>query len=328
MNGSACHFHSSQASDALLLRLYGPLNDVKKDIIGRYSSQVRDTVDLWTLYDVTLKPPEEVSRILDGLKELQARLESPFSIFLYDREFLYRVFPTVSPQRLEAIDVNRYVHDISILSWWRVCGQHNWGDNDRVDPTEITPRNVWVVEADAGFSGNVTFFLDFYKDTSYDLISSTVGNVVKGESFVARLGVEGAFWLQSVRGDHYTSTFPAERFYAKNDFVNRFSSRLLYHLEAVVIANVIFFGEIFAPTVCAGMYSNWCTYHSFNDDGFGGEVLVWNGQISLESWEKYNQEPEHQNRWYHAVSKFKDHRRVLCALLGSWLQRTFAFVSS
>jgi len=308
MNGSACHFHSPQANDALLIRLSGSFSDVKKHIISRYTKQIRDTVDLWTLYDVTSSSPEERLRTSNALKDLQRGLESSFSVFLYETEFLYRVFPTAH-QRLKAAEVNRYIHDISILSWWRVCGRHNWGDNSRVDPTEITPKNVWVIEADAGFSGDVTFFLDFYKDKGYDFIASTVGNVLKGESFLSRLKIKAESWLKVAHEKTQDfSTFPADRLYAKNDFVNRFSSRLLYHLEVLTVANDIFFGEMFASTVCAGMYSSWCTYHSFNNDGFEGEVLVFNGNVSAESWNKYNHEPEYQNRWYHAVSEFKEHK--------------------
>jgi len=295
---TVCQGHTFLGDEALVLRMTSRLSETKRSIIQRYNNHLKDNMDLWILVDQTNLNAMEQNHANKYFRQLQAEAKYPISIFTYDLDTEKRVFPTAKG-RFNKVgpELNHDIHGISIVLWWHICGVHNTprGLPDKGDHYAARmPKAVWSIETDAGFSGDPMVFFDFYKGSPYDLIVNAVWPA-------------GSKWLAGKRSEAAdASELSNEFYYVKSDFVNRFSPRLLHHLKVLIKANFILYGEAYEATVCKSLLNDWCTIRSFEDDGFAGHVLRWDGRISSQDWSTYNQQSEYQNKWYHAILSSKE----------------------
>ena len=297
-HSTVCQGYIFLGDEVLILRMTSRLSDIKRSIIQKYSNHLKGNMDLWILVDQTNLNATEQHHANEEFRQLQAEAEYRISIFIYDLDTEKRVFPTAKG-RFDRVgpELNHCMQATSIVLWWHICGVYNVPRalSDEGNHYEASmPKAVWSIETDAGFSGDPMVFFDFYKGSPYDLIVNRVRSAANP-------------WLAYKRKEAAdASELPDEFYYEKNDFVSRFSPRLLYHLEVLIKASVIFYGEAYEATVCKSLLSDWCTLRSFRDDGFAGDVLSAAGRISSQDWSIYNQQPEYQNKWYHAVLSYRE----------------------
>lgn len=301
-----CGDYAPAGRATLVIRTAKALPEVKQSVILRYSESLGEALDLWLLVDHTNLEVEALSTLQQDLRSLQSRAPHPIHVLMYDVDLEKRMFPTAA-RRFDKVGpvLNHGMHATSIVLWWRLCGGYadldslplgSTGGKQASRPGASSPY-VWIIEMDVGFSGEPRTFFEFYQDQPYDLIVNSVRPATQP-------------WLHYKRleaGD--TWELNAEFYHVKNDFVERMSPRLLYHLDVLLRASVISYGEAYESTICKSILRDWCTVHSFADDGFAGHVLTYDGAVNAEQWRMYNEQPEYQNKWYHAVLPYKEHRR-------------------
>lgn len=277
----------------------------KKNVVLSYSQSLGNKFDLWLLVDHSDLDQEAYDLLQKDLRDVQTRSRTPIHVLMYDFNLETRMFPTAVP-RLAKIGprINYITHAISIVLWWRICGGYSelsvisvTNTNKVKDLQSAIPAPpVWIVEMDAGFSGEVRTFFEFYQNQTYDLIANDVWQADPS-------------WLSFKRPEAADYAEIDDRYYhVKSDFVIRMSPRLLYHLDVFIRANVIAYGEAYESTLCKSILSDWCTIRSFKDDGFVGEVLAWDGRINHAQWRRYNMLSRHKNKWFHAVLSQKEYR--------------------
>ncbi len=298
----------------IVIRAAKTLSQVKQAVILHYSESLGDAFDLWLVVDHTNLDADARTVLETQLRTLQAQAPHPVHVFMYDLELEKRMFPTAA-RRFDRVGpiLNHGMHATSIVLWWRLCGGYP-NLEQPATPVDIhgargmrAPEGlpyVWIVEMDVGFSGDPRTFFDYYKGKKYDLVVNSVRPAAQP-------------WLHYKRleaGD--TWELDAEFYRVKNDFVERMSPRFLYHLDVLLRASVISYGEAYEATVCTSILHDWCTLHAFADDGFAGHILTYDGAVDADQWRMYNEKPAYQNKWYHAVLPYKEHRRQLGHLEG------------
>jgi len=311
INGPACGDHFFPVGqDIVVIRMTAPWTETKSTIVRHYAEILQDRRDLWVLFDThTIR---EYPDLEQTLRHFQQESPYPFSFFLHNREMMNRIFPTAA-QHLKKFQVNYLVHVASTIAFWRICGEHNFNDpltdsNGGSGNSVLNPKAMWVLEADAGFSGDVNTFFDFYDDKDYDLIAAFQPDPLS------------QYYMAHVRQrTHDSLDLPDSVYYGKWDHVTRVSSRLLYHVDALIKAGVVLLGEVFESTVCLGFYPDWCTYHDFGDDGFKGWPHGVKTKITAEEWTTILATPEKADKWYHALLENKersDRRLTIGFLMG------------
>lgn len=298
----ACDYDLPEDSAVIIIRVAKTLPEIKKTVVLNYSNTLGDDFDLWLLIDHTDLDPKAFKALEEDLRDVQTRASYPVHMLLYDLELEKAILPT-AVNRFNKIgsDINYYTHTVSVVVWWRLCGRHS-RHQTRSSVTGPTHANhehnlprIWIVEMDAGFSGNPKTFFTFYQNKQYDLIANNVSRAPEEWVKEARLRAKDTWEL------------PDEYYYRKGDFVVGLSCRLLYHLDLLVRSSIIPYGEVYESTVCETILNDWCVARSFAEDGFAGEVLVWDGMIGVDQWRLYNEQAEFRNKWYHAVLAHKEH---------------------
>jgi hypothetical protein len=236
------------------------------------ASQLAGYADVWVLFDeesqasagrsadefwVSEEGREKEKEVEEQLRLFQANSPVPLHILAYDRVDQYKMWP-LAWKALSGWAPNYWVHDFSIAFWNRLCGKGGgvYGASSR-------PFAVWILETDAAFSGNLLDFVKFYEDKSEDYICSHYGlandTYPRGGDVYMKdppTGLDGEFELKSV--------------WWKQEHVERYSSRLMYHQELLISGGHRMFGESWAITSCKVAFNDWCTVRSFRDDNFTG----------------------------------------------------------
>jgi hypothetical protein len=263
----------------VIFRAAGRIPDAQRDHIYDTARQLEGEADVWVLYDeegqmwpdgkseglqVSPKGRKRERAMEQTLRDLQAGSPAPIHILAYDRVDQLKMWPLAREHlALESPThkINYHYHDFSIAFWHRLCGAKNYGDDGEPHPSETQPYAAWFFENDAAFSGNVREFISFYGNKSEDYISSHYG-------FPRDIYPRGAepFFRETKLGQ----LFPEESIYWKPEHVERYSNRLMSHMEIFISGGFEMFGESWAITSCKVAFSSWCTARAFKDDNFTG----------------------------------------------------------
>eukprot|EP00935_MAST-01C_sp_MAST-1C-sp1_P002722 g2722.t1 len=189
---------------------------------------------------------------------------------------------------------------------------------------KLKPRYIWLVEWDAFFSGNIASFFRHYRNDTADLITTPVILFTKApptKEQVDRLQVQ-SFGLKSTWHEE-DFTFDVKSLekgvIEKREHVERYSSRLLLYMHALLNRSICMQGEKFGSTACYN--AGWCRMRSLKVDGFlvEGERIdrhgipgspkwfTWDARLTQKKLQRLVSNPQHKcvrlhgGCWFHAV---------------------------
>jgi hypothetical protein len=264
-----------------------------------YAKALDGYADFWLVYDTSRDTPDSLVRIEADMRATQDKTNASLNILLYNLNLLNRLYPMADDIREEKKPLY-WVSELTATAWYHLCGHHNWGDTGMIPEN---PHHVWLVQSDVGFTGNPRDFFNFYADKDYDFIDARI-KALNDANWEMEMTIE--HWIANKKGLVSHCTLSDKDITFKTEFVQRFSSRLLYHIKFLVMHNFPVAGEIFTSTLCTKVLQEWCKWRSFDDDGFAGEKLKWDTFVSNDEWEAYNKNESTRNKWYHSVVVYKD----------------------
>eukprot|EP00943_MAST-04B_sp_MAST-4B-sp1_P009583 g9583.t1 len=153
-------------------------------------------------------------------------------------------------------------------------------------------RNIWVIEDDVGYSGNICNLIEYYNDeeeyANTDVITSHLTNVTK------------AWWWKDTCSKNYDRQYPMMVRFKSPEHVQRFSTIFLNHLHTLGVERGCHsWSESFVPTTCL---ADGFSLKFFNKSHIGS-TYTWNGRVSKEQWHNicssYSNRPK--EKLYHAL---------------------------
>eukprot|EP00928_Gymnodinium_smaydae_P088430 TRINITY_DN72519_c0_g1_i1.p1 TRINITY_DN72519_c0_g1~~TRINITY_DN72519_c0_g1_i1.p1 ORF type:complete len:406 (-),score=21.06 TRINITY_DN72519_c0_g1_i1:64-1167(-) len=220
-----------------------------------------------------------------GLSDRQVRC------FVYCEADLERAYPVLSELR-QALPKSKEVQDCFSLP---CCKSLAWGFHtesvlfwwSQVANTLPTLESVWVIEDDAGFSGDLSTFVDAYAHGTADLLTSGLRPVE-----------DGWVWSDTVsRGFSSALKERKLRRWRCAEHVQRFSLPFLRMLHTFCLQRVSAWSEMAVPTLCmlVGMKVGCLREEHI------GSVFTFSGRVSEDVWCLYLSEVSFRNRWWHAL---------------------------
>lgn len=165
-------------------------------------------------------------------------------------------------------------HVEAILVWWRHV-------TDRPGPT---PAFVWILEDDAGFSGDISEFAMAYADSDTDLLVHGLRPV--DSSWVWCSAASPAFGRRC-----------GTRQWRCAEHVQRFSAALLRELDRCSSSGVAAWSEMAVPSLCAAAGLSFAELRAEHL----GAVFAFNGVVPESAWPRLCEQLSTRNRWWHAL---------------------------
>lgn len=243
---------------------------------------------LWILADET-HGQGSVSERIKSLASQFGLAEHALTCFRYTEGDMMKAFDTVSevqaalPDTQDVKDCFTHpcrksmawgCHVEALLLWWR-----------HVADSPLEPTAIWVIEDDAGYSGDLANFVEAYSCESADLIAH---------------GLQRArpdwVWNTTATRSFLETAMPEARLRCA-EHVQRLSARMLRALHQYCEDGISAWSEMSAPTLCrlAGM-----EYASLRPEHVGS-IFVFDGKVSQAMWEAICARSDLQNKWWHAL---------------------------
>jgi hypothetical protein len=149
-------------------------------------------------------------------------------------------------------------------------------------------QNVWIIECDTMFAGNVADFFEYYREMHSDTHLIT--------SRLRRLPPKGWLWDKA-----WTHQMPQRNRWIQEDHITRYSRRFLNVLDDMLSIGVYSLGVQLPTTICASL--PWCDMISMDEQHIApAEHYAWNVRINRTLWESMlaQQVASVAQRWVHA----------------------------
>lgn len=242
---------------------------------------------LWVLADETFSEAGEIRRRVERLADAAGLKTQVFSIYSYTEEDMLMQFPSLEEIRASLPKVQAVqdcfrlpgpkslawcFHVESLLVWWL---QLQWTDR---------PGFVWVVEDDAGLSGNLSQFVGAYREEHADLITHGLQ------------AVENSWIWRDAASSNFLHLPRLERLRCA-EHLHRFSSAFLDVLADFSQRGVTGWSEMSVPTLCksAGLV---CV--PIRGEHLG-HVFRFDGKVPATAWPDLFDNQQTKNRWWHAL---------------------------
>jgi len=166
-------------------------------------------------------------------------------------------------------------HTEAILLWWEHVSSSVRG----------RPAHVWVLEDDAGYSGDLSEFVQTYAQETADL-------VVHGIQLVE----EDWVWRDTA-SPHFLQLVPFHRRFRCAEHVQRLSALLLDALQRYCDKGISGWSEMSIPSLCSNCGLE---MRALKPEHIGA-LYVFHGKVPALSWERICTERATRNRWWHAL---------------------------
>jgi len=247
---------------------------------------------LWVSLDAT-KDPAVALRATDMLKDAWAAAgldRNALRLHLYTEADMVSAYPVLDEEMRESaalLKCNELTSGKYSLAWGFHCEAINlWY---QALPEEDTYDQVWVIEDDVGFSGNIADLFRRFEGDSADLLTAEPGPVE-----------EEWFWADTVSAA-YAERIPLARRRKCGEHVQRLSRRFLRELHRLSAdMRITGWSEQSTPTLCDWLED--CQVKNLPADVLGS-VYSWDGRVEEEEWNTLlsDASPGTKNRFYHAL---------------------------
>ncbi|CAL1142197.1 unnamed protein product [Cladocopium goreaui] len=278
------------AGVAVAVRLHGGSSDAMLQRHLSWAQALKHwAIPLWILADETFDAEGQsslrarLSRIARGMGD-----DIPFSVFWYGQEAMITDFPVLSeihaalPDRQDVRDCFQLpgpkslawcFHVEALLLWWRSLASK--------------PKFVWVLEDDAGFSGDIAQFISAYQEETSDLISHEFQ--VADPTWVWYDAVSETWKLEEAK-----TTMPRLRC---AEHVQRFSAGLLDVLEGFAMRQVSGWSETSVPSLCRWARRSMTSLRPEHV----GQIFSYAGKVPKDAWPRICEDARTRGRWWHAL---------------------------
>jgi hypothetical protein len=278
----------------------------KVDLVVAYLENLpRDEFDFWVLFDVTNAAPDfDQAKLQHDFQSLVNEIPTSPRAWLYflNDTMVMEEFPTTpfgsahtsgGPGRGKSASLGWDLADVFVATWRA--------------GTELGDRYpwVWVNEDDVRLAGDdySTFFRRYGPHRDEDLIAFDFFAIKhSGRRITYTNHLDGVHLrhedLQQHEWGHANQiNWKADKMTFTEDWVRRFSRKLLDTEYSFLRQNLIAQNEMFISTLCAGDPGH-CTFSAISESEHGSR-LSWNIHIPEEDWPGY--ERDETGKWFHAL---------------------------
>ncbi|CAE7569864.1 cpr-5 [Symbiodinium sp. CCMP2592] len=248
-------------------------------------------IETWILADETFLSPgvDAISRRISCMAAASGEA-ARFNVFPYKESDLTSMFPVLEdiraalPDRQDVRDCFELpgpkslawaFHMESLLLWWRTALSGS------------KPKNVWVIEDDAAYSGDLLHFVKSYQTDESDLITHALR--VAEPSWVWYHAGSAAFTqlLQSSRQSRLRCA----------EHLQRWSCRLLGALDIFAQRGIAAWSEMSVPTLARSASLIMASLHPEHV----GAIFAFDGKVPEAAWPRLCQDSRTKDRWWHAL---------------------------
>lgn len=253
-------------TEAFVIRTYNPTNSMI-DRMGKWASTIKNR-DIWIHIDNT------------NIKGVKNKIESYFkykkinnvNFYEYNTSQLINKYPAL----LEIKNNKKFLKKNKSINWM----VHNEPVNMWYNHKSLNYDNVWIVEDDLDFKGDINNFLNNFLNNKADLIAHRKKPVNKD------------WWWSEVVSNKFNSVIPINKRYKIREHVIRISNNLLNKINDFSNEGILGISEQLTPTICE--YFNMKYYQI--DKKFIGDPYHFENRINKI---EYNNKPN--NKLYHPL---------------------------
>jgi len=263
---------------AIMFRVYrqSPKQQIMR--LLTYAKQVRHRVDVWLAYNIKDKDVDEAV-----IYTLMKECKNICYTFFYSDKSLYVAFPTLERAKDKVKDGGMPLtwssHAEAIGVWFSLYPDYEY---------------TWVIEADAGWAGDLNTFLDEFSNVTSDLLMATKELPPAGWPHLGQCTKKFMDLVNITQGGNSR--------YISKETVGRYSRKLLRKSQEIMHQGGHAWSEQFYINVCREPD---CTYFDLDRaDIFKTpkkRYFNWNVRIDCNSWPNWVNKTD--NHWFHALKK-------------------------